>query len=142
MNLVSITFALGIRTPDDEVTCDSLIVEPTVAQGYLPPHVETSKLAVQTCDLFLRTYTLYMDLRGRYSHKLCCLDLELYTLLGVGEVFSLKDLRFSTLFNKRDDVERIVVDDGTIGGREQDGGLRSGYVLLLESDGARSDKRG
>ena len=77
--------------------------------------------------IFVHSYVI--DLCNECFHHHLCLGMEPHTLLGIREGFGLDDLKFSIFIGQRDDVERIVVDGGAIGGREQYGDLRGGYAL-------------
>ena len=86
-----------------------------------------------------------MDLRTRCRlGHLSDLSEEGGTLLGVAEVPDLKDLKFPILLDERENADSVVVEPGTVCGREHTGGLRCGQVLFWgnATDYAKKDKRG
>ena len=51
------------------------------------------------------------------------------TLLGVGEVLQLEDLKFPVLLDESEDTERIIVELGAIDGCAHASDLRRGWVI-------------
>jgi hypothetical protein len=72
-----------------------------------------------------------VNLRNSHSlgHNFGSSRIEGATLLGVGKVLKLEDLKFSILFDERQDAESIVVARGTVEEREYGCGLRRGILL-------------
>jgi len=107
---------------------------------YLSRDAENSKIVIffDTDCSNARPVSLqvhFVDLLSNYppGRSLDNSSEEGVTLLGVGEVLTLEDLKFSVLLDKCDDDDRVIWERGPENGRHHTRELHRGYTLWSQT---------